>query len=251
MSRDERPYSRHYWDLVDDPKFVEIYDDDHHYATWSRLLMVADQAWPASAHLPLTARRTSVKKLADVELIDLRPGGRFRIHGLDKERAKRSQKGKDAADARWGNATSNAGSNAQSNASASDDGMPRRDETRKDEKRRDETHTAHAPDPADVYWTLTGKYPNDGALSWIDDMSASYGPEPVIKALAGAHRQDRSANTLLGRTQDILRSEARALSLKEQAVERQRQKERRPTEQTPEQKAAIEAEIRRMLEVAA
>ena len=95
------PYSRHYWRLVDDPKFAEIYSDDHHYATWSRLLMVADQAWPATAHLPSLCRRTSIAKLAEVGLIDLLPNGRFRMHGLDAERDKRGQSGRNAAAVRW------------------------------------------------------------------------------------------------------------------------------------------------------
>ena len=60
----DRPYSRHYHELVDDAKFADIYPDDHHYACWSRLLMLADQAWPASAHIPATARKASVAKLA-------------------------------------------------------------------------------------------------------------------------------------------------------------------------------------------
>lgn len=135
----ERPYSRHYHELVDDPKFREVYPDDRHYACWSRLLMLADQAWPASAPIPASARAASVRKLADVGLIDLLPSGRFRMHGLDAERRVRSQSAKDAADARWEsvrNADGNADGNAERNATASDVRMPRRDETSRDEKRR-------------------------------------------------------------------------------------------------------------------
>lgn len=127
----DRPYSRHYHELVDDPKFAEVYPDDHHYATWSRLLMVADQAWPASAHLPASARRASVSKLAAVGLIDLLPDGRFRMHGLQKEREVREAHARKAAAARW-----NARSTAPSNAGAVGHDMPRRDETSKDETRR-------------------------------------------------------------------------------------------------------------------
>lgn len=128
MSNDRDPYSRHYWKLVDDEKFVGIYDDDHHYATWSRLLMVADQAWPASAHLPASARRSSVAKLAEVGLIDILPGGRFRMRGTQAERERRSKHAKDAADARW-----TAERNARSNAGASPASMPSRAEQSKAE----------------------------------------------------------------------------------------------------------------------
>jgi len=82
-------YSRLYWTIVDDPKFVTIYDDDHHFAAWTRMLMIADQAHPASAHLPSNVRRASVTALADAGLIDLQPGHRYRVRGLDAERERR------------------------------------------------------------------------------------------------------------------------------------------------------------------
>jgi hypothetical protein len=82
-------YSRVYWSIVDDPKFVTIYDSDTHLAAWLRLLLIADQAHPASAHLPSNVRRSSVKALAECELIDLLPGSRYRVHGLDAERERR------------------------------------------------------------------------------------------------------------------------------------------------------------------
>lgn len=82
-------YSRVYWSIVDDDKFASVYDDDHHLGAWLRLLLIADQAHPASAHLPANVRRASVRVLAEVELIDLLPGGRYRVHGLDAERERR------------------------------------------------------------------------------------------------------------------------------------------------------------------
>lgn len=99
----EDPYSRLYWRLVDDPKFAEIYSEDHHFATWLRLLMIADQAYPATAHLPALARKASVARLAEAGLIDLLPNGRFRLHGLASEREKRAQSGRNAAAVRWHN----------------------------------------------------------------------------------------------------------------------------------------------------
>ncbi len=132
---DSDPYSRHYWRLVDDPKFADIYGDDHHYATWSRLLMLADQAWPATAHVPITARKASVTKLAEVGLIDILPGGRFRMRGTDRERRKRSERASNAARVRWQD-TSNASGNAPSNADGIAQTMPSRAEHRKEEDSR-------------------------------------------------------------------------------------------------------------------
>lgn len=85
------PYSRVYWAIADDPKFASIYDDNDHLATWLRLLLQADGQWPASAPVPASARKGSVKALVDAGLVDLVSGGRFRIHGLDAERGRRRE----------------------------------------------------------------------------------------------------------------------------------------------------------------
>jgi hypothetical protein len=37
---------------VDDPRFARVYSDDRAVATWLRLSMDADAAYPASAPLP-------------------------------------------------------------------------------------------------------------------------------------------------------------------------------------------------------
>jgi hypothetical protein len=153
MSTNDRPYSRHYHELVDDPKFEAVFPDDHHYACWSRLLMLADQAWPASASLPATARKSSVRVLSEVGLIDLLPGGRFRMHGLQAEREQRSHLASHAATARWRTAERNADSTAERNAPVPDARMPRRDENR-----RDETSIARAREGLDI--------PDDVATSW-------------------------------------------------------------------------------------
>ena len=87
------PYSRVYWGIADDPKFLTIFDDDRHLATWLRLLLIADQAHPASGHLPANARKVSVSALAVADLITL-TGSRFRVKGLDAERARRAEAGR-------------------------------------------------------------------------------------------------------------------------------------------------------------
>lgn len=224
----ERPYSRHYHDLIDDTKFAEVFPDDHHYACWSRLLMIADQAWPASAHIPITARKASIQKLADVGLIDLLPDGRFRMHGLQAERERRSSAAAHAATARWGNAPRSADGNADRIAGASDTRMPR-----KEEKRQEETSTPRASagdvptDPADAYWTLTGRYPQDKTLRWIDDLIVAYGQAEVTRRLVEAFKADPTVATLLGRVADLLKRDARALDLSERNAEKRRVEEHR------------------------
>jgi hypothetical protein len=82
-------------------------------------------------------------------------------------------------------------------------------------------------DPADGYWSLTGRYPKDAALSWIDRLTETYGAEAILSALVKAHVTDRSVNTLLGRTEDLLRSDARQLDRAEKAAEKARVAEKR------------------------
>ena len=67
------PYARLYLSLIDDEKFETIYDNDHHFAAWCRLLMIAEAAWPASGHLPRSTRRASIRALTDAGLIDILP----------------------------------------------------------------------------------------------------------------------------------------------------------------------------------
>jgi hypothetical protein len=87
-------YVRVYQSVIDDPKFDGIYDDDRHFAAWVRLLMAADATWPASCQLPASARKSSVKALVEAGIVDLRPGNRFRIRGLDAERERRAEAGR-------------------------------------------------------------------------------------------------------------------------------------------------------------
>jgi hypothetical protein len=83
-------YTRVYHSIVDDPKFSDVYDNDRRLATWLRLLIVAEQAYPASAYIPAGTNRTAVLALVECGLVDLGTGSRFRIHGLDAERTRRA-----------------------------------------------------------------------------------------------------------------------------------------------------------------
>lgn len=87
---DRQPYSRVYWSIIDDERFANIYDDDRCLAWWLRLLLIADQAWPASGTLPAGIRRTPLGVLVGAGVVEIR-GNRFRIHGLDREREGRKR----------------------------------------------------------------------------------------------------------------------------------------------------------------
>jgi len=120
------PYCRVYWTIVDDERFATIYSDDANLATWLRLLIIADGAWPASASLPVTVKARAVKALVDAGLVELAPHGRFRIHGMNSERNARSSAARNAAAVRWQSERINAS-------------MPSRDEQSKAKTSRAET----------------------------------------------------------------------------------------------------------------
>lgn len=204
------PYSRVYWSINRDPKFVGIYSDDSALALWLRLLMNADALWPASAPLPRTARPRPLQKLVDALLVDLEADDFYRIHGLDDERGRR------AAAARRDPVGTQLGPKPVAGGNT-------------DKPRQDETSTRHTEprDPADIYWQLTGRFPVDKALTWIDSLTEQYGSEPTIAAMASAFVKDRSVQTLLGRTRDALAADARKLDKLERVDEQRRLAEKR------------------------
>ncbi len=116
MSTD-RPYSRIYYEVMDDPKFDGIREDVRHFGSWSLMLVLADMAWPSPAFVPTIVPRSSLSVLTNCGLVDVLTGGRFRIHGLDAERNARRNAGAYAAAMRW-----HRNGNAET--------MPRLDETR-------------------------------------------------------------------------------------------------------------------------
>jgi len=109
----EDPYSRLYWRLADE--YPDVWDDDAAMATYARLLVSADGAWPAAAAVPVGVKSKAWALLTagDSPLVIPEPHGkRYRIRGLDKHRQGRSDAARIAAGKRWRNADSNADSNA-------------------------------------------------------------------------------------------------------------------------------------------
>lgn len=209
------PYSRVYWSITDDPRFADVYGDDAALALWLRLLMSADAMWPGSAPLPRSARPKALGRLVEAGIVELVGMDHYRIHGLDNEREKR----KAAATTR--------GPSGDRSVTVR---VPNGD-LAKPSLAEPSTSRAEAPredvDPADAYWQLTGKYPTEKTLSWVDDLTAKYGGDATIRALVTAHTADRATATLLGRAQDILRAEARQLDRREAQDEQRRLAEKR------------------------
>lgn len=106
---DDRRYVKVNHSLKDE--HPDVFYSDALFATYVRLRMIADASWPASADLPVNARKSSIKTLADKGLIVV-TGYSFRVPDLDDDRAVRSDAASNAARSRWGNADRIADGNA-------------------------------------------------------------------------------------------------------------------------------------------
>jgi hypothetical protein len=184
------PYSRIYWSVMSDAKFDGIREDARLFGTWSLLLVVADMAWPAPAYVPPTVARAAVAKLITAGLVDELSGGRFRIHGLDKERERRSSVGKRGAAARWER------SQSERNAIA----LPPQSDTNASqaETSKDETSTARDGLPnlnatvAGIWETATGRSViASGAkvAEYLDDACRRHPPSEVGAAILRARKE--------------------------------------------------------------
>jgi hypothetical protein len=145
-------YSRVYWSIIDDAKFANVYDDDRALAAWTRLLLVADMAWPASAHIPVNTRRQSVAILVGAGLIDLQAGSRYRVHGLDAERNRRKESAT--------HPPTNRGPNGDQSGTGRSPVVPGERGLRRDETSKDETSPPAGAREAD-------DQPEFEALQWL------------------------------------------------------------------------------------
>jgi len=104
--------------------------------------------------------------------------------------------------------------------------------------REDGDENGDAPtDPADSYWTLTGKYPNDKARAWIDQLTEQYGAMAVVRGLAACHIENPEVRTLLGRTGDRLARDERQQGLAARESGRKRAAAQPPRDREAEYRA--------------
>ncbi len=161
-------YVRVYYSIIDDERFEGVYDDDHALALWLRLLLIADATWPAPAHLPHGHRKAALRALADAGLVELLPGARYRVHGLDRERDMRTQSARNAAALRW---------QSERSQHANAEVMPRRAETSRDEQSID-VRTADASDddrPDLEAWLLVRRRPpTERQRAFLDAYQATF-----------------------------------------------------------------------------
>ena len=75
--------------VLDDPAFAEEWPDDARFATWVRLWMAADNAWPAPAPRPRDVPDEAFIYLVRAGLVLLSGTGLYRMGGMDDERMAR------------------------------------------------------------------------------------------------------------------------------------------------------------------
>lgn len=238
---DERKYVRVYFSIVDDERFVGVVDDVATLGTWLRLLMTADAVWPASADLPRWVKSKPFQTLVAAGVVEERPGGRFRIHGLDSERSMRSEAGRvgglASGRSRGGSTTVEPTSNERSTKS-------NLAEQSKAEQRQAEQSNATATvepvnddDPLDLYWQLTGSFPSGATKTWLAELAAEFGAKATGNALA-AEFATGPRGTVIKRAQNRLRYDAEKTVRAREAKEATRLAEIKRTSGMTDEQAA-------------
>ena len=123
------PYSRVYWSILDDEKFVGVRDHPALLGSWLLLLINADAIYPAPAFVPAAIRKAHLAALVEAGLIDMTGAGTYRVHGLASERERRADAAASSARTRWGSERDANGMRTHPERDAS----TRRDETSIDE----------------------------------------------------------------------------------------------------------------------
>src|SRR4051794_8671234 len=114
-------YARVYLSVMEDPRFDGVRENPRLFGSWVLLLISAEMAWPVPAYLPPMVPKGAVARLSAGGLIEMLPGSRFRVRGLDGERGKRVERASNAAASRWhrrGDNSSIAAGSASSTARA-------------------------------------------------------------------------------------------------------------------------------------
>lgn len=195
----EGPYCRVYWTVMSDEKFDGIRENPTHLGSWLTLLLVADMAWPAPAFLPPSVPKRIVDLLEHHELIEKLPGWRFKVRGLDAERAGRSDKARDAAAVRWAS-KDKSGSNAPSIARGiAQPVLAEQSRAETEHSTRAREGLRSVSDPVVKAWQrATGRpFLTAGAfaLDYLDSVCERH-PEPdVLAAIGWAREQFRTAPT--------------------------------------------------------
>lgn len=174
------PYSRVYWTIRSDPRLEAIYPDNCHLATWLRLLIAADMAWPAPADIPASVNRKSLQALEAAGVIEVR-GSLFVFHGLDTERGARRAAAQASIAHRWN--TERSTDVVRPNTGR----ITSRDETRRAEQSRDDARAPEKDRPdIEAFLAVRYKLPTDPQRALMDAYCRVFdetGPERAARLI--------------------------------------------------------------------
>lgn len=95
-----RPFARLYYvDLRRD--YPDVWKDNDTFATYARLLSLADATWPLVPEVPRSEKRPHVEKLIASSLVQMVSEFGYQIKGFDAERSARSDAASNAARIGW------------------------------------------------------------------------------------------------------------------------------------------------------
>jgi hypothetical protein len=201
-------YARVYFSIWDDDRFVRIREDDALLGAWTRLLLLAEAAWPRSVAIPRCVLPERLAVLVEDGVIDLRPGDMYRIHGLDPERERRSQHGRDAIARRW-EGRSDTPSITPTNTQPL---LAPRSRTSSLSSTSPLELAVPSVEPIlDALMGALGSVPTPKVMEWADRLVAEYGEDATIRALGNA--------AVAGPVKVISRAES---ALKESVIRRSR-----------------------------
>jgi hypothetical protein len=204
------PYSCVYYSIVNDVKFASIYPDDHHLATWLRLLLQADGTYPAPAPIPRSVCEDSLVALVTAGLVDLVAPDHYQIHGMKAERDRRSSRARDAAWARWSGLSSDDAAALQAQSGGNAEHMLveySNVEHSKAEQVGASALQAQAREPALEAYQRVFINVSANALHFLDDLIGEFGQEAVASAIGQESAKGR--DRLLTRVKTNLLLKAR------------------------------------------
>lgn len=209
------PYARVYFSIWTDERFVRIREDAALLGDWLRLLLLAEAAWPQSVAIPRCIPNDRLAVFVEDGVIDLHPADTYRIHGLDPERQRRSDRGVEANRRRWHPDT-------PSNPTGTPTGTPNallapRSRTSSLSSTSPLELAVPSVEPIlDALMGALGSVPTSKAMEWADRLVAEYGEDATIRALGNA--------AVAGPAKVISRAES---ALKESVIRRSRSEAKR------------------------
>lgn len=121
----ERRFARVYFDDFK-RDYPTVWRSDAMLATWLRLLVESEKAWPSPPEIPRSVTNRTMRQLREVGLVTEDADHHFEVRGFVAERSKRAQSGRSGAAQRW---------QSDRTANASPDAMLERERERREKEK--------------------------------------------------------------------------------------------------------------------